>query len=388
MPLHLVLKNLFAHKLRTVLTLLSILVAIFLICILRSVVTSLEAGVEAASARRLVVQSAVSLFVDLPLSYQSKIAAVEGVDGICKWQWFGGVYQDPSNFFAQFAVDTENVLEIYPEFEVVAGSADEFLSDRGTCLIGDGLVSRFGWKIGDTVPLIGTIFPRAGGGAWEFRVAAIYHSTAANIDNATMYFHFDYLRESLETGAAYGQPGVGVYVLRLTPGAKAEAVMARVDRLFENGPQRVQTTTEAEFSRQFVTMLGNVPTFIASIGGGVLFAILLAVLNTMLLAARERTHDFGILKALGFGDGTVFALLLVESLLLCALGGILGIVLARGVEPAFRAVFGAFLPGFGVTGETILLALMLSIAVGVLAGIVPALQARRLRAVDALRAEV
>jgi len=383
--LHLVWRNLLNHWVRSLLTLLSIAVATFLICMLRTIVTGLDAGVEAASSSRLVVQSAVSLFVNLPMSYQTKISGVEGVEHICKWQWFGGYYQEKSNRFAQFGVDAEKMFPLYPEIRISDGSKEEFVARRDSCMIGRSLAEKFEWKVGDTIPLKGTIFRRVGGAAWEFEVAAIYESDSPNLDPKTMFFHFDNLKESLESGAATGPQGVGVYVIGLSPGARPETVMQNVDAFFENGPQRVQATTEAEFQRQFVSMLGNIPTFLASIGGGVFFAILLAALNTMLMAARERTRDLGIMKAMGFNNRSVFTLLLVESLVLCGMGGTLGVLLAKGAEPGFRAFFGAFMPGFSIPGSTVLLGLGAALAVGIAAGILPAWRASRLIAVEALR---
>jgi len=388
MPLHLILRNLLSHPIRALLTLASILVAVFLLCVLRSLVTSLGAGIEAASSKRLVVQSAVSLFVDLPQSYQPKIASVPGVDDICKWQWFGGVYQDRSNFFAQFGVDADNLLTLYPEMRVMSGTEEEFQRDRGACIVGKTLVEKFGWKVGETVPLMGTIFSRTDGKPWEFKVAAVYESSSPTVAEDTMYFHYEYLRESLESGSAVGPPGVGVYVLGLSPGARPEEVMRDVDALFENGPQRVQTTTEAEFARQFVSMLGNLPTLLGSIGSGVFFAIVLAALNTMLMAGRERTRDIGIMKAMGFGDGTVFGMLLVESLLLCGLGGLFGVGAAVMSGPVLTALFGSFLPGYGIGADTIALGLGVSVLIGFAAGVIPAWRASRLEAAAAIRAVI
>lgn len=387
MPLSLVPRHLLQHKVRSLLTMASIVVAVFLITLLETIVASLDAGVEAASANRLVVQSAVSLFVNLPESYQPKIEAVPGVAEVAKWQWFGGIYRDPANFFAQFGVDADELFPLYPEFEVVDGSREEFEQSRDTCVIGTALAERFGFRVGQTIPLMGTIFPRADGAPWEFRVAAIYRSTSERADETLMFFHFDYLAESLEAGAAEGPPGVGVYVFSLAPGARAEAVMRRVDALFENGPQRVQTTTEAEFNRQFVTMLGNVPAFLGSIGGGVLFAILLAALNTMLMAARERTKETGILKALGFSDASISGLFLVESMLLCGVSGVIGVAGALAIEPALLASgFGTALPGFSIGADAIAHGVGLSILVGFLSGLLPAWRAKKLDAVEALRA--
>ncbi len=389
MPWLLLARNLTARPLRSALTVGSLLIAVFLVLFLRSVVVALGSGVEAASQSRLIVQSAVSLFVNLPLSYQQKIERVEGVGPMTKLQWFGGYYQDPSNFFAQFAVDEERLLDAYPEIELVEGSYEQFLAVKNGCLIGTDLATKFGWRVGDTVPLIGALYSRQDGSTWDFQVTGIYRSKAANLDSRTLWFHFEYLEDTLESGAASGPEGVGVWILRLERGADATRVMSAIDGLFINGPQRVQTTTESEFQKQFVTMLGSVPTLLTSIGGGVLFAILLAVLNTMLMAARERTRSLGILKALGFGDGTAFALLLGESLLLCLIGGLLGLALYGLAAPGFSAFLtSAGFPPLVLDGESVLIGVVLALLVGLVAGIAPAIRAARLEVIDALAAEV
>jgi putative ABC transport system permease protein len=385
-PWHLIARNLRAHPLRSVLTAGSLVVAVFLICFLRSLVVALHAGVDSASSSRLVVQSAVSLFVDLPLAYQGKIDGVPGVAKTCVFQWFGGYYQDPGNFFAQFGVDHDRFFESYPEVELLEGAEADFVAKRTGCLIGDQLAQKFGWKVGSRVPITGTIFQN-NAGAWEFDVVGIYHSKSANVDNNTLYFRFDYLRETLETGGGSGPDGAGVFMIKLAPGADAVAVSRRVDEMFENGPQRVQTTTEAEFQRQFVGMIGGLPTLLSSIGGGVLFAILFAVLNTMLMAGRERTRDIGVIKALGFTDGVVFALLMLESLLLCGAGGAGGVGLALALEAGTASGLSSMFPGYRITPETIALGLGLALGLGVIAGLVPAWQASQLRVVQALRPE-
>ncbi|HKX45423.1 MAG TPA: ABC transporter permease [Planctomycetota bacterium] len=388
MPWSLLLRNVLSHKLRSLLTLGSIVVAVFLVCVLRAIVGALEAGVESSSQRRLIVQSAVSLFVELPKSYQRKIEAVPGVERSIKLQWFGGYYQDQSNFFAQFAVDADRLLASYPEIELVEGSELDFVERRKACLIGSALARDFGWQLGDSVPIVGGLYRRVDGSPWEFEVAGIYTPTSSNVDDRTLWFHYEYLEQSLETGAAQGPEGVGVFVVQMAPDADATATMAAVDRLFENGPQRVQTTTESEFQRQFVTMLGGVPTLLASIGGGVLFAIALATLNTMLMAARERTHSIGILKALGFSHRVAFALLLGESLLLCLAGGVAGVAVAKAIEPGFRTFLNSNgFTVFEIAPSTVALGLGLALAVGVLAGLAPAVGAARLRVVEALRAD-
>jgi putative ABC transport system permease protein len=386
-PLGLIVRNLLAHPLRSALTAGSLVIAVFLICTLRSLVVTLHAGVEQASSNRLVVQSAVSLFVDLPLAYQGKIDQVKGVQQSCKFQWFAGIYEDPSNFFAQFAVDHDRFFDAYPEVQLVEGSREAFETKRTACLIGVDLARRFGWKVGDRVPLQGTIFSRTDGQPWQMDVVGVYRSRTANVDNNTMFFHYDYVQETLETGGAVGPPGVGVYMIKLAPGADLVAIQRQVDDLFAQGPQRVQTTTEAEFQRQFVGMIGGLPTLLGSIGGGVLFAILLAVLNTMLMAGRERTRSIGVMKALGFGDGVAFALLMLESLALCGGGGAAGVGLALLSQGFMTRTLSTMFPGYTVAPETIALGLGLALALGLIAGIVPAWRASQLRVVAALRPE-
>lgn len=380
----LVRKNLLKHPVRSLLTVASLTVALFLLCVLQSLLTTLESGVEAANERRLWVQSAVSLFVDLPLSYEPKITSVDGVGKVCRWQWFGGYYKERSNFFAQFAVDPPLLLEMWPEAEIVAGSAEDFLGQQTGCLIGKGLADQFGWKVGDTVPILGAIFPKPDQSAWEFQVKAIYAPRKASLDDRTLFFHWKYFEKSIEDFEGR-TPDVGVYVIELAEDADATSVMADVDALFENGPRRVQTTTESEFNRQFVSMVGNVPKLVASIGGGVLLAILLACVNTMLMAAREQTRDVGILKALGFTDGAMFRLQLAQSLALCGLGGGLGILLALATQTGIATTMNQFFPGYAVEPRTVAEAVAVTLSLGLLAGIVPARSAARLSSVEALR---
>ena len=385
MPIRLLFRNLLSHPLRAGLTMASIVVAVFLICTLRALLVALNAGIETSASNRVWVQSAVSLFVDLPLSYQSRIAEVPGAEDVSKFQWFAGIYKEPKNFFAQFAVDPEKLLPMYPEVSIVDGSIEPFLTQRNACVVGIDLLKRFDWKVGDTIPLQGTIFPRADRGAWEFEIVGVYGSHVPGFDKTWLIFPFEYLRQSLESGDALGPDGVGTYVVRTARGADPTSIMGSIDALYENGPQRVQTTTEAEFNRQFVSMMGNIPFFLRSIGGGVTFAILLAALNTMMMAGRERTRDFGILKALGFTDGVAFRLLLAESMALCALGGAIGLLLFVGSEQAMIDALGKVFPGYRVTSETLIEGATLAVSVGLLAGIAPAWRASRLRPVAALR---
>lgn len=387
MPWKLLWRNLLGHPVRSLLTVLSVALALALLCLLDAVARGFTAAVDLAAQNRLVVMSQVSLFVDLPIAYEQKIRQVPGVADTTKFQWFGGFYRDRSGFFAQFGIEADRLATIYPELAIVDGSHADFVRQRDACVIGKGLAAKFGWKVGDNVPLISSLFPRGSSGVdpWTFTVRAIYAPTRQNWDDQTMFFHFDYLREALEQGAALGPPGVGTYSILLRDDARAETVMAAVDALFENGPQRVRTTTEAEFNRQFLSMIGNIPLLLRSIGGAVLFAIFFAVLNTMLMAGRERTRDLGILKALGFGNRLLGQLLVAESLLLVAAGSGLGVLLAKFFELAMAPVVSIWAPGFAIDGTVLGQGLAITAALGLVSGLAPGVRAARLVPVTALR---
>ena len=388
MPFRLVLRNITAHPLRSTLTVASVFAAVFLLCVLRAATTALTASVEQASTQRIWVQSAVSLYVDLPLSYQAKIAKVEGVEHICRWQWFGGEYRDGSGFFAQFGIDTDTFMISYPELSIVDGSYEDFESLQAGCMIGADLASKYGWQVGDSVPILSKIFSRPGDQAWDFTVQAVYESSSATIDQQTLYFHYDYLREALEAGEAYGAPGVGVYMVKAADGAAVEQVMADIDGLFEYGPQRVQATPEGEFQRSFIAMLGNVPALLTMIGVAVLVAIFFAVLNTMLMAARERVRSVGIMKALGFSDVTVLLTLVAEGVIVCGLGGLLALGSTTLFEDDLaRNLVSAGIPGFAIDQQTLTLGAALSLGLGLISGLVPGIRVGRFSPVRALKME-
>lgn len=378
-------RNLLRHPLRTLLTCGAVALAIFLVCTLRSLLTTLENSAVAARNERLWVQSAVSLFVSLPQSYEAKIEGVTGVEKVCKWQWFGGIYKEPKNFFGQFAVDPEKAFDLYPEMEVTAGSKEDFFAQRQGAMVGQGLVDRFDWKVGDKIPLLGTIFPHPDGPdvPWEFEIKGIYNSSETSVDNQMFLFHWNYFSETVEVGTG-DPPDVGTFVLRTLPGSDQSKVMREVDTLFENGPQKVQATTESEFQAQFVSMYGNVGFFVAVIGGAVLFAILLAALNTMLMASREQTRDVGVLKALGFSDARLFAYMLGQSFALCLVGGAIGIALSKLLEKGIANAFATMLPNYQVMPETLGLAVGITLLIGLLAGLIPAVRARSIMPVTAL----
>lgn len=390
MPLRVVWKNLWRHPVRSFLTAGSLAVAVFLLATLHAFIGALDASVEGSRDDRIIVQSAVSLFVPLPNTYQPRIEAVDGVEETCRWHWFGGYYQDPSNFFGQFACDQDTLLEVYPEIEVVEGSHENFLATRTSCLIGIGLSTRFGFQVGDTVPIISNIYQLDGdpSKAWEFEVAGIYDTQSPTIDKQTLYFHFDYLEEGLDSGAATGPRGTSTYTLNLSPDADPVGVMSAIDSQFAGGPLKTQSVPQAAFNKQFVSMWGNVPTFVSAIGLAVFGAVLLACVNTMLIAARQQTHDVGIMKALGFSDGAMCATLFAQSVVLSVVGGGIG-MLAAGSWPMLLAgsPMEVFFPHVGLRAETLSIAIGATLLVGVLAGLFPALRALKLSPVAALRSE-
>jgi putative ABC transport system permease protein len=381
--LKLVWRNIMRRPLRAILTIGSLMIAIFLICTLRTLITTINAGVESADSRRLAVMSATGLFVELPMHYQAKIDRIPGVEMTTKFQWFGAYYRSQKNFFAQFAVDQNSMFEMYPECRVPDEQQAAFKAQKTACVIGTDLARDLGFKIGDTIPLIGALHPHPDDKAWEFQLVGIYRSSSPSFDNRTMFIRWDYYEETLKQGGV--PPGVGVFSIRVAKGADVPAVIAAVEDTFRDSEQRVDCATEAEFQRQFVTMFGNIPLFVGWIGTGVLLAILLATVNTMLMAMREQSAEIGVMKSLGFTDGSMFGLLIAQSLVLALVGGGLGLLLAWAMQKPIAVGMSAFFPGFVVKPSTFAIAAGVTVFLGLAAGLIPAWRARSLRPVEALR---
>ena len=384
----LVWRNVMRHPVRAALTFGFSALALFLFVFLFSVITTLGAAVKVAASDRLAVQSAVSLFVYMPVGYRQKIEQVDGVESLEPWNWFGGEFRDEGKSWAQFAVDMPVLLAQYPEFEIT-GSVDELLKDRQACLVGEEIAAKFGWKIGSRVPLRSSIYSAGDGKAWEFNLVALYRSRRASLDNRTMFFHWDRLQEMRRALRAMGfradGQDVGVFMVKVKEGYDSKAVAEAIDRLFESGPQKTRTQTEAAFQAQFVSMLGNVPALLGAIGSAVLFAIFFSVLNATGMAARERSKDVGILKALGFSDRLAARLLLAESMAVVGVGGLVGIGCAFLTAPFFRGKFGMQIPNYFVESRTALLGAALAIGIGFVGGLLPAVRLARLKTVDVLR---
>jgi putative ABC transport system permease protein len=291
--------------------------------------------------------------------------------------WFGGVYIDERNFFAQFAVDPKNYLDIYPEYSIIPPDGRQaFQRERTACIVGEKLAKKYGFKVGDQLTLKGTIFP----GTWDFTIRGIARSDSPDADSNFMLFSWEYLNQRM------GQLNqVGIYLLEINDPAHAGDIARAVDATFANSPAETKTETEKAFQLGFITMLGNIQMVILSVGTAIVIAIMLVSMNTMMMAARERTREVAVLKALGFTDRAVLNLVLSESLMISLLGGLLGAGLARLTFGLTDFTAGGFFPRFYVTDGTILRALGIALTLGLISGAIPAWNASRLRVVDALR---
>ncbi len=371
-----VLRNLFRKKTRTLLTVGSIAVALFLFGLLVTIETSLNAGVDVAGADRLVIRNRTSLIMPLPLSYQERLRQMPHITEATFATWFGGVYQDERNFFPQFAVDTETYRQMFPEFQIPDQQWRDFLADQEGAVVGRVTADRFGWQVGDRVPIQGTIWP----GTWEFNIRAIYDGARTGDDESLFWFHWKYLEER----RPFGKGTVGWYTVKIDDADHAVAVARKVDESFANSAWETSTETEKAFASGFAKQIGNIRLLILSIGAVVLFTLLLVTGNTMAMTVRERVPELGVLKTLGFTDATVLVLVLVESLLIACVGGALGLALAKLFTLSGDPT-GGMLPTFYLAPSEMLLGFAIAVTVGLVAGSVPALTAMRLRIVDALR---
>jgi len=383
--------NLMRNKLRTLLTVASVFVALFLFCALWGVLDTLHGAIQIGSETRMATRNAISLVFPLPLAYRDRIAAVPGVKSVSWSNWFGG--RDPNDahgFFAQFAIDAASYLPIYSSDFVISEASPappgtpapagmdpklaSFMIERTACVVGDALMKKKGWKVGQTIHLDGTIYP----GSWPFTIRAVYHPINPAMNADAMFFHWEYLNQN----GMHGGSMIGVFVLELSDPSRAGAVAKTVDAMFENSSAATKTETERAFQAGFVSMYGNIPFVLKVIGFAVVFSILLVAGNTMMSAFRERIAEIGVMKTLGFGDGAVFALVLTEAAVITLLGGVPGALLARVLVTGLNL---GVLPPMTVATSTVLEGIAIAVGLGLLSGIVPAWQAARLRIVNALR---
>jgi len=326
----------------------------------------------------------ISLINPLPLSYMHQIETVPGVKEVTHANWFNGIYQDPKNFFANFAVDPESYLRIYPEFKIPEDQKKAWLADRTGAVVGIDTAKRFGWKIGDRVPLQGVIYRRPDGQPWEFTIDAIYDSPQKGVDKTQFFFHYDYMNETVRD-RAYGHDQVGWYVIKVADPSQSEQLAQRLDGMFANSSNETKTATEKAFVSSFASQIGDIGAIMIAIATAVLFTILLVAGNTMAQAIRERTNELAVLKTLGFSDGRILRLVLGESCLMAVTGGVLGLALAWVAITAIGDPTNGMLPIIYLPTSDAIAGLVLVVLLGFATGILPAYQASRLKIVDALR---
>lgn len=379
--LFLIWSNLKRKKLRTILTLLSVFVAFVLYGLLCTIKEAFTAGVAMAGADRLVVPHKISLIMTLPVTYGARMERISGVESAVHFTWFNGIYQnEPKNFFGTFPTEPQKFLALYPEYLIPEEQKQAWLKTRTGAIVGRSLVERFKWKIGDRVPLVSPIWQRKGGGAWEFDIVGIYDGAKKGTDTSGFYFRYDYFDE----GRAYGEGLVGWYGVRVKDPEQAEEVAKAIDNEFANSPYETKAQPEGAFMQGFVQQMGNIGAMLIGILSAVFFTMLLVTGNTMAQAVRERTEELGVLKAMGFTNELMLALVLVESCLIAALGGLAGLGMAWLLTAGGSPV-PAMLPVFYLPGEYVLIGVGLVFALGVVAGILPAVRAMRLQIAVALR---
>lgn len=389
----LVFVNLFRNPLRTFLTMASVTVAIFLFCALGGVLDTLQESIKVGSETRLVTRNKVSLVFPLPLSYKARLEAVPGVKRVATSNWFGGTDpKTPREFFAQFAVDPTyfavyrkdmNIVEASPpqaEAGVPEGCDPKlaaYFLEQTACVVGQKLMLKKGWKLGQTITVAGTIYP----GDWQLTIRAVYKATNKSFGEEVVFFPFRYLDQR----GMGGQSAIGVYVLELSDPARAAAITNEIDAMFDSSAPATRTESEQAFQAGFVSMYGNLPFVLRVIGLAIVFSILLIAANTMMTAVRERTSEFGVLKTLGFTDGAVFTMVVIEAAIITLGGGLIGALLAKVLVEGSSFNMLGFLPPMSVYWSTVAVGVGMSVIIGAVSGLVPAFQVSRRRIVDALR---
>lgn len=380
----LIFANLFRKKIRLVLTIGSFAVAMCLFGLLIVIRNAFNQGVEVAGADRLVITNRIGLINPLPLSYQDRILQIPGVKGVTHYNWFGGVYQDPKNFFPQFVIDPSTQRQIFSEFKIPDEQWQNFLKDRQGAIVGAFTAKRFGWKVGDKVPIQGTFLP----GTWDFNIDGIYQGSRAQDDETQFWFHWENFENYMEQHNITRYLGmVGWYTIKVDNPDDALRIAKAIDTMFANSDYETRTDTESSFAAGFAKQMGNIQFLIVSIGAIVFFTLLLVTGNTMAIAVRERTSELAVLKAVGYSDKFVMFLVLCESALIALIGGTFGLLLAKGFTllPANVNPIRQFLPLMYLSTEIFLVGVGVALLVGAVSGLLPSITAMRLRVIDALR---
>ena len=379
--LSLIWAQLFRSKTRTLLTLLSVVAAFLLFGMLDSVRVAFNSGGSVEGANRLIVASRLSITQSLPVNLLPQIQSIPGVRKVTYAMWFGGIYQDPKNFFPNFSV-APNFFDVYSEYEVPPDQLKAFQDTRTGAIVGEALAKKFGWKLGDTIPLQATIFPRGGSNDWPLQLKAIFRAKDRNNVGAEnqLMMNWKYFDESND----YIKSQVSWYTVQLADASQASRVARAIDALSANSDHETKSQSESAFQQAFAKQFADIGLIVTSIMGAVFFTLLLLTGNTMAQAVRERVPELAVLKTLGFKDGTVLVLVMVESMLLVTLGGLVGLGLAAVIMPGVAAASGGMIALPKVPTQTWLVGLGLMLAIGVVVGLLPALRAKRLKIVDAL----
>ncbi len=382
--LPLVWRNLMRRKIRTIITTMTIVVAFILFGALMAIRAAFSMGVDVAGADRLMMIHKVSIINPLPQSYGDRIRSTDGVTLLTHANWFGGYFREPTNFVQSMAVDPETWLKMYPEFEVPAEQKKTWLGDRTGAIIGADLARKWGWKVGDRIPLLAPIYQRVHDGPWEFTIDGIYNSDKPGVDKTQFFFHWAYLNEVMEKiPDLKGQ--VGWYVFRVADPSTSDQLAKKIDAMFANSPAETKTATEKAFVSDWAKQIGDIGTIMMAITGVVMFFILFVAGNAMAQSVRERINELGVLKTLGFGDGRILSLVLLESGTIAVIGGGLGLLISWLFITIVGDPTGGFLPIFHFPPRDIVLGGLLVVALGIGTGLIPALQASRMKIVDALR---
>lgn len=375
--------NLFRKRTRTFLTLASVTVAFLLFGLLRTVTDAFAGGVGVAGADRLVVAAKYSVIDMLPVKQKQQILNLDGVEAVSHQTWFGGVYQDPKNFFPKYPVKPTEYFNMYPEFLTEPGVVEKFQNTRQGAMASVGLAEKYSWSVGDMIPIDGDIWSMADGGrSWSFELVGVYTVKEGDPDPSLFFLHYDYFDEAVDE---YGKGQVGWWTVRIADTNAAPEIANQIDGLFENSNDPTKTMTEDEYQRQFAKQIGDIGLMMSGILGAVFFTIILLTANTMAQALRERIPELAVLKTLGFSDWTVSGLVLAESVVLCVVGGVVGIGLAWLLEKPLGGPISQFTGVFDVTPQIIVSGIVVAAVLGLVVGGVPALNARRLTIVDALR---
>ncbi len=377
----LIIKNTFRHGMRTILTIMGLVIALIAFGLLRTVIKAWYSGVEASSSTRLITRNAISLIFPLPLSYKDKIKSVEGVTAVSYGNWFGGIYIDQKHFFANFAVDPKSYLKLYPEYVVDPAQKEAFLKDRRGFLAGRQLADKYGWKLGDTVTLKGTIYP----GDWDFVLRAIYKGREPSTDEMQFIFHWNYVNEYLKGVHSSRADQVGFYMEGIERPDMAAQVAAKIDALFKNSLAETLTETEKAFQLSFINMTETILAVIQAVSFIVIAIIMAVAANTMAMTVRERIGEYAIMKTLGMGAFRIGALIFGESLTICAIGCGLGIALTYPAARVFAHAVGSIFPSFDVDPRLFIFYAAASFLVGVVAAIVPTWRAVRVPIAEGLR---